>query len=91
MAKIQLDEKQVALAFGAFAAILHVVWSVIVAVGSGQKFADWILGLHMLSTAAKITAFSAVTALTLIIVTFVIGMIFGWVFAKVWNWAGKYH
>ena len=84
-----LDEKKTALAFGLFMAIMHAVWSILVYSGSAQWLMDWIFGLHFIKPVLVITAFNAFTALTLIVFTFAIGAVFGFVFAKVWNWAGK--
>jgi len=89
MAHIVLEEKKVALAFGCFAAVIHFVWSIFVAAGVAQGFANWLMGLHMVSVPVTIGAFNWLTMILLIIVTFIIGAIFGFVFAKVWNWAGK--
>jgi len=86
---IYFDEKQTAIAFGGFAAIIHAVWSVLVWSGNAQNLINWIMGLHMVTTAVTVNAFNAVTALMLIVVTFVLGAVFGLIFAKVWNWAGK--
>ena len=86
---ILLDEKQTALGFGCFMAIAHAFWSVLVAAGMAQKLMNWIFGLHMLSMPMTVTAFNLMTAVMLIVVTFVIGAVFGYIFATVWNWAGK--
>jgi len=86
---IYFEEKQAAIAFGSFAAVMHAVWSVLVWSGNAQNLVNWFMGLHMVSIAATVNAFNAVTALMLIVVTFVLGAVIGLIFAKVWNWAGK--
>lgn len=85
----QLDEKKTALTAGCFFAFMHAVWSLMIYTGVAQGFMDWVFGLHMIVPIMKMTAFNIITALTLIVVTFVIGALFGFVFAKIWNWAGK--
>jgi hypothetical protein len=86
---IMLDEKQAALGLGCFFATVHAVWVALVATGSAAGLLNWIMDLHMLSMPISVTAFNLMTAVTLIVVTFVVGAVFGWIFAKVWNWAGK--
>jgi len=89
MAHKPLDEKKTALSFGCFMAVMHAIWSAMVFIGIAQWWLDWIFGLHFIKPVYSITAFSIITALTLVIVTFAVGAVFGFVFAKVWNWAGK--
>ncbi len=81
----KVSEKQVALTFGTFAAVMHVIWSILVAAGVAQGFADWIIGLHMVSHQLTVGAFNAITAITLIVVAFTLGGIFGYVLATIWN------
>lgn len=89
MAIRKLNEKHLALTFGSFAAIIHAAWAVIVAAGYGQTLVDWLKGLHFVDKMITVTAFNWVTAAMLIIVTFICGAIFGWLFAEVWNWTSK--
>ena len=86
---LTLNEKQTATAFGTLAAFVHVVWSALVATGFAQGWLSFVLGLHFLESPATVGAFNLTTALTLIAVTFIVGYVFGIVFARVWNWAGK--
>jgi hypothetical protein len=86
---IYLDEKQAALGFGCFAALMHAFWAVLIYVGSAQNFLNWIFSLHMVNTAVTVTGMNMMTAVMLIVVTFVFGAVFGGLFAKIWNWAGK--
>jgi len=86
---LTLNEKQTATAFGTFAALVHVAWSALVATGFAQGWLNFVLGLHSLESPVTVGAFNLTTALTLIAVTFIVGYVFGIVFARVWNWAGK--
>jgi hypothetical protein len=86
---IYLDEKQAVLGFGCFAAFMHALWVILIFAGSAQKFLDWIFGLHMVNTAVTVTGINITTAVMLIAVTFIFGAVFGGLFAKIWNWAGK--
>ena len=81
----KVSEKQVALTLGSFAALVHLVWSIFIAAGIGQALVDWIIGLHMVSFQFTVGAFNLVTAITLIVVTFVLGSLIGYVLATIWN------
>jgi hypothetical protein len=84
-----LNEKQTALGFGSFLAVVHAAWAVIIASGYGKAMLDWIFNLHMLSNPVQVLAFNSMKAVLLVLFTFVMGAIFGWIFACAWNWAGK--
>jgi len=86
---LTLNEKQTATALGTFAALVHVVWSALVATGFAQGWLNFILGLHFLESPITVGAFNWTTALTLIVVIFIVGYAFGFAFARVWNWAGE--
>lgn len=82
------NKNQLGLAFGGTLAIVHAVWSVIIALGYGQSLLDWIFGLHMISSGFAVMPFSFGRAITLVIFTFVVGYVIGWLLAAIWNWAG---
>ncbi len=73
------------LAFGIFLALFHAVWSLLILFGVAQKFMNFIFKLHMITPVYKIAAFNWGYALLLIVVTAVIGYIFGWVLGYIWN------
>jgi hypothetical protein len=81
----ELDKNTVGLIVGAFAGLIHLLWVVLVAVGVAQAFLDWIYGLHFLSNPFRVAAFNLGTAVILVLVTFVLGYIFGWIFTAIWN------
>ncbi|MFH0889936.1 MAG: hypothetical protein V1836_02210 [Candidatus Aenigmatarchaeota archaeon] len=87
----QLNESKTGLVLATFVALLHVVWSVIVAVipGSFQSFLDWVFTLHHLKPFYALLPFNLGNAVLLVILTFVFGYVFGYAFAAVWNWAMK--
>lgn len=88
---MKLDKNQVGLIVGIFFAVLHAVWALVIAVipGTLQSFLNWVFELHFLEPIWTITAFNLVNALFLVVVTFVCGYIFGWVFAAIWNQLAK--
>ena len=85
MAKI--DRNKLGLTLGIFGAVLHAVWSLLVAIApSGvQGFFDWLMALHSLSVPIMVMPFRLVNSVLLIIVVFVIWYVLGWVFAEIWN------
>lgn len=70
---------------GVFAALMHAVWMVLIYIGVAQTYMNWIFGLHLLTNPYKVLPFNWGSAATLIIVTFVVGYVMGWVFAFIWN------
>lgn len=80
-----LSTQKTGLALGLFLAIVHAAWQALVWVGSAQTYLNWILKQHSLKMNITVAAFDATTAITLVIVAFATGYVFGWVFALVWN------
>jgi len=73
------------LALGLFLGGFHAFWAILVASGLAQPLIDWIFKLHMIRPLYVIAPFDIVMAVTLVIVTFIIGYIAGWVFAAIRN------
>lgn len=84
----ELNKNQVGLTIGIFAAVCHLVWTVAVAIGI-QKAVDWILLLHSIKLDIVLTSVVILNAVILIVLAFIGGYIFGWVFAAIYNWTGK--
>ncbi|MFH0936882.1 MAG: hypothetical protein V1808_01155 [Candidatus Daviesbacteria bacterium] len=80
-----LDKQKTGLILGAFFALLHAGWAILVALGIAQALMDFIYGLHFMNNPFVISGFSVTTAVMLVIVTGVVGYIFGWLFAYLWN------
>lgn len=85
----QLNPTKTALAFGLFFGGWHVVWSVLVLLGFAQTILNFIFWAHMVSSPLKTTGFSFMQSAVLISVTFVVGFVGGFIFAKLWNWLHK--
>lgn len=83
-----MNKNQVGLTLGIFAAVCHLVWAIAVAIGI-QKAVDWILLLHSIKLDLVLTNVVLLNAVLLVIVGFIGGYVMGWVFAAVYNWAGK--
>ena len=80
-----MKESRSALIVGIFAALIHLVWSVLVMVGLAKPYLDFILGLHFLNNPYTVSAFNITKAAMLVAITFVLGYLMGWVFAIIWN------
>lgn len=80
-----LNTHKTALAVGSVFGFMHLVWSLMVAIGLAQPWIDFILGLHFLQISYSIQPFNAGTALLLVVVTFAVGYVVGWVFSTIWN------
>ncbi len=86
-----LNSHKTGLALGTFFAVLHAAWSLAVAVIPGplQKVLDWIFVLHQLNPIYKLLQFNPVNAVIVVILTFAVGYIIGFVFAAIWNRIAK--
>lgn len=81
----RLDPKKVGLTVGTFAALVHLVWSVIVAIGWGQALLTFVVTLHMIIPAATVGPFGFGMAAALVILAGIVGYAAGFVFATIWN------
>lgn len=66
-------------------AAFHFLWSVLVALGFAQFAIDWIFRLHFIQPPYTVGPFSLALAIGLIVMTFIVGYVFGWAFGVVWN------
>ena len=83
-----MSKNKAGLVVGSFIALMHLVWSIAVAVipNGMQVFISWIINLHHLRIPIMIvTPFILMNAVILIIMTFVFGYIYGWIFAAIYN------
>ncbi|MFH1178538.1 MAG: hypothetical protein V1711_02345 [bacterium] len=80
-----INKNKTGLTFGFLISFMHLVWSVLVAFGIAQVLLDFVLNLHMISIPMVVGPFNLVKALGLIIMTFVVGYVFGWMMAFFWN------
>lgn len=79
------NPSKVGLVFGAVLGGWHLLWSVLVFLGMAQGIYDFILWAHMIRIPIAIGPFDAKAALTLVVLTSVMGYAFGYVAAWVWN------
>ena len=81
----ELNKNHVGLLLGGIMALWHLAWSTLVFLGFAKVLIDWILWLHFINISVVIEPFDLVRATLLVIVTFVVGYVFGWVAAWLWN------
>ncbi len=84
-----VNKHKLGLVAGIWLGLMHAAWAILVWVGVAEWFWDWVLGLHFLSVSFVMMDFNLWRALLLVVVTGVLGYIFGWVLGLVWNWAAK--
>jgi len=82
----KLTENKVALVFGFLISGLHLAWSILVLSGMGQMIVDFVLWAHMIHIQVVIGPFDIMATLVLLLMTFILGYITGFVFAKIWNY-----
>jgi hypothetical protein len=63
----------------------HFVWSGLVGIGWAQPILDFIFWAHMIEPVYFVKPFDAVAAVSLIVTTAVIGYMFGFLGAIIWN------
>jgi len=80
-----INKHKTGLTFGFLISSLHVFWSILVVLGVAQGFVNFVFSIHMFQMPVTVLPFDLVKALTLIIVTFIVGYIFGWLMAYFWN------
>jgi hypothetical protein len=88
---MNLDKNKTGLIIGAFFAVIHFIWSILVLIipQTLQKTINWIFTIHALEPVWVITSFNFMNMIWLLIVTFIIGYIFGWIFAIITNYIHK--
>ncbi len=80
-----LNRNKVGLIVGSFAALVHVIWSTLVALQWAQPFQDFIFGIHFIVNPNLVLPFDLVTAIELIVLASIVGYVVGFVLATIWN------
>jgi hypothetical protein len=81
-----ISPTKTALAVGTVTGLWHLCWVTLVGIGWAKPVLDFILQLHFLTINYALAPFAIATAGSLVVLTFFIGAVFGFVFALVWNW-----
>jgi len=82
---MNINKNKTGLTFGLLMASIHLIWGLFVAIGIAQIIVDFIFRIHMLSIPVLVLPFSFTKVLILIIITFIVGYVFGWLMAFFWN------
>jgi hypothetical protein len=84
----KISKNRAGLAVGLFVALVHAIWALIIWIApkAMQDYLDWIFPMHFLTNVFSITAFNLTYALTLVLMAFVGGYVFGWLYAVIWDW-----
>lgn len=80
-----MNSHKVGLVLGSFLAFVHLIWSLLVALGWAQGILDFIYNLHSLSNPFTVQPFDSGRSLGLIVMTFIIGYVAGNIFAIFWK------
>ena len=79
------NSNKVGVVVGALVAGWHLLWSLLVLIGCAQPIIDFIFWAHMIKPVYVVKPFDPVAAVTLMMITGVIGYVFGFVGAIIWN------
>jgi hypothetical protein len=85
----KLNTKELGLVFGLALGLWHALWSLLVWLKVAQGIMNFILKLHMISLPFKVGKFNLMYAIELVVLTFVIGYVLGWLFGVIWNMCSK--
>ena len=81
-----INPAKAGLAVGVVIGLWHAFWVTLVAVGWAKPVMDFILQLHFINLSYELAPFALRTGLLLVSITFLLGAVFGAIFALVGNW-----
>ncbi len=82
---MHLNTHKTGLTFGLVVAGAHLVWSIFVGLGWAQWWVNFILWAHMIQVQVVVAPFDWVATLTLLVITFLLAYVVGFVVASLWN------
>ncbi len=80
-----LNGKKLGLALGSFAAFIHLVWVILVALNWAQPWINFVYKMHSINNPFMILPFDLTRSVLLIFIAFIMGNIIGNIFALFWN------
>jgi hypothetical protein len=80
---------QTSLITGLCLSSLHLSWIVLILLGWAQPLMDFVFKLHMLNSPFQVQPFDLGLAVSLVLITFVIGAFYGLVFVLIKNLLAK--
>ena len=81
-----ISRHKLALVVGSFLGLWHLAWSTLVALGYAQQLIDFAFRIHFIQPPYILMPFKLSVALVLVVITFVLGYLFGLILATIWNW-----
>jgi len=87
MASQKISKNRAAIAVGLFVALLHALWALVVAIAptAMQDYLNWIFPMHFIGNVFQILPFNFLNAIILVVMAFIGGYVFGWLFAAIWD------
>jgi len=80
-----MNKNKAGLVFGLLLGVMHLAWSILVAIGVSQAILDWIYKIHFLNNPFIVAPFNIGTAVILVVFTSIVGFVLGWFFGLLWN------
>lgn len=86
-----INKNKLGLALGLFFAIVHLAWSLSIAIipQATQQFINWVFVLHSVVPFLVLSSVSLVNVILLLILTFIVGYIAGYLIAALFNKLNK--
>ena len=84
-----LSPKHTGMALGGLLATVHLVWAALVGLGLAKPLIEFIMRVHMIAEPVTVLPFDLGSAVTLVIVTGLVGYAVGHLFAHIWNKVAK--
>lgn len=79
------NPNKVGMVFAVLLGGIHLLWSVLIALGVAQSFYDLVLWAHMIHLPLVVGPFDMTAAIVLVLMTAAMGYIVGNIGARVWN------
>ena len=79
------NPNKIGIVVGALIGGWHLFWALLVLLNWAQPILDFVFWAHMIQPVYKVKAFDAAAAGTLIVLTFVVGYVFGFLGSIIWN------
>src|SRR3989344_968371 len=80
-----MNVNKVGLTVGAFIGVMHLAWSLIIALGWAQGYLDFVMKIHSLNNPYTVGAFNLSQDIMLIVLVSIVGYVIGSVFATIFN------
>ena len=74
-----------AIAIATFIGLMHALWAALVAIGGAQWLLDWVFPLHFIASIYNVISFNILTALLLVIMSFIGTYVAVMLFGLVWK------